>query len=102
MADVDLMTIVSAPLASCGSSTNRTRSSCRFLRRGGDLGDGEGWEAVPYAAARGPQGGQRLERWFVHHEFDTLLSVITGAGFVVDRVDTRTTHRAWAMVSAHV
>jgi len=24
----------------------------------------------------------------VHHEFDTLLSVITGAGLVVDRVDT--------------
>jgi len=79
-----------------------------LLRPGGrlhlstSLGDGEGWEAVPYAAGRGPQGGQRLERWFVHHELDNLLSVITGAGFVLDRVDTRSSHRAWGMVSAHV
>ena len=77
-----------------------------LLRPGGrlhlstSLGGGEGWEAVPYAPDRGPRGGQRLERWFVHHELDGLLDAITGAGFVVERADTRTSHRSWAMITA--
>ena len=78
-----------------------------LLRPGGrlhlstSLGEGEGWEVVPYAADGGPQGGQRLKRWFVHHELDALLAAVTGAGLVLDRVDTRTTHRTWGLVSAH-
>ena len=77
-----------------------------LLRPGGrlllstSLGGGEGWEDVPYAPDRAPAGGQRLQRWFVHHELDELLDVITGAGFAIQSVDTRTTHRSWAMVSA--
>ncbi len=77
-----------------------------LLRPGGrlhlstSLGGGEGWELVPYAADRGPRGGQRLERWFVHHHLDGLLTDITGAGFTVERADTRASHRSWAMISA--
>ncbi len=77
-----------------------------LLRPGGrlhlstSLGGGEGWEAVPYAPDRGPQGGQRLERWFVHHELAGLAHVITGAGFAIERAETRTSHRSWAMISA--
>jgi SAM-dependent methyltransferase len=77
-----------------------------LLRPGGQmhlstsLGEGEGWELVPYAADRGPRSGERLERWFVHHELDALLADITQAGFAIDRADTRASHRSWAMVSA--
>lgn len=82
------------------------RAWCAMLRPGGwlhlstSLGGEEGWELVPYAPDRGPQGGQRLERWFVHHDLDGLLDAVGSAGFVVERVDTRTSHRPWAMVSA--
>ena len=77
-----------------------------LLRPGGwlhlstSLGGGEGWEVVPYAPDRGPRGGQRLQRWFVHHELDELLATLADAGFVVERAETRTSHRTWAMVSA--
>lgn len=64
------------------------------------LGDGEGWEVVPYAPDRGPRGGQPLHRWFVHHELEGLLTAIRHAGFVVEQARTRTAHRTWAMVDA--
>jgi len=64
------------------------------------LGDGEGWEVVPYAPDRGPRGGQPLQRWFVHHELEGLLTAITDAGFVVEQAQTRTSHRTWVMVNA--
>ena len=76
------------------------------LRPGGvlhlstSLGGGEGWEAVPYGPGRGPRGGQRLERWFVHHELDPLVAAVRDAGFAVQEATTRTSHREWAQVSA--
>lgn len=64
------------------------------------LGGDEGWEVVPYAPDRGPAGGQRLERWFVHHELAPLVGLVEQAGFAVDDATTRTSHRRWAMVTA--
>ena len=77
-----------------------------LLRRGGrlhlstSLGEGEGWEAVPYAPDRGPRGGQPLQRWFVHHELEALLAAVTAAGFAVEHARTRRSSRTWAMVDA--
>ena len=78
----------------------------RLLRPGGalhlstSLGGGEGWEVVPYAPDRGPRGGQHLQRWFVHHELDPLVAAVREAGFDVEEATTRTSHRAWARVTA--
>lgn len=75
-----------------------------LLRPGGvlglstSLGEDEGWEAVPYAAPKAHPG--ELSRWFVHHQQDALLGLIVSAGFTVDRVAVRQTHRNWLMVLA--
>lgn len=77
-----------------------------LLRPGGtlhlstSLGGDEGWELVPYAPDRAPAQGQRLERWFVHHDLDPLVAALEGAGLAVERATTRTSHRRWAMVTA--
>ena len=70
------------------------------LRLSTSLGGDEGWEVVPYAPDRGPTGGQRLERWFVHHELRGLTGLLAQAGFTVLEADVRTSHRRWAMVTA--
>ena len=77
-----------------------------LLRRGGrlhlstSLGEGEGWEAVPYAPDRGPRSAQPLRRWFVHHELEGLVGAVTAAGFAVERAQTRRSHRTWVMLDA--
>jgi SAM-dependent methyltransferase len=76
----------------------------RVLQPGGvlglstSLGHDEGWEAVPYASPQAHPG--ELSRWFVHHEQEVLLRLIGDAGFMVDRVTVRSTHRNWLMVLA--
>ncbi|AOP45500.1 class I SAM-dependent DNA methyltransferase [Streptomyces lydicus] len=70
----------------------------RVVRPGGRLvlslaeGDGEDWEAVPYAP--------ELRRWYVRHRLAPLTGLLADAGFEVTG-DTRwTTHRDWLMLHA--
>jgi SAM-dependent methyltransferase len=75
-----------------------------LLRPGGhlglstSLGDDEGWELVPYAGD-GPKGGE-LHRWFVHHDEEALLGLLTAAGFTVLFHEQRVSHRHWTMIRA--
>jgi hypothetical protein len=52
---------------------------------------------VSYAGS-GPAG--ELHRWFVHHDEDELLRLVTSVGFSVTSCDHRTSHRTWAMILA--
>lgn len=76
-----------------------------LLRRDGllglstSLGDGEGWEVVPYAAP-GRRDPRPLRRWFVHHEADRLLDILRRSGFDVLSIERRESHRSWLMVLA--
>jgi GNAT superfamily N-acetyltransferase len=72
----------------------------RIGRPGGQLylrvaeGDGEGYEAAS-------QYGSDRRRWFtLHHEQD-LVSLLTGAGFTVDRVSRSHSNRDWLYLRAH-
>ncbi len=71
----------------------------RVLRPGGELvlavaeGDGEGWEASPYAAPG--------HRWFVLHRLEPLRDLLEAAGFTVTGVSRRTSHRDWLTLRAH-
>ena len=75
-----------------------------LLRPGGhlalstSLGGDEGWELVPYAGP-GPKGGE-LHRWFVHHDENELLAMLTTAGFTVRSHEQRVSHRHWTMIRA--
>jgi SAM-dependent methyltransferase len=75
-----------------------------LLRPGGhlalstSLGNDEGWELVPYEGP-GPKGG-KLHRWFVHHDEDQLLAMLTTAGFTVTSHEQRVSHRHWTMIRA--
>jgi SAM-dependent methyltransferase len=75
-----------------------------LLRPGGhlglstSLGGDEGWELAPYEGD-GPGGGE-LHRWFVHHDEDQLLAMLTTAGFTVRSHAQRTSHRRWTMIRA--
>lgn len=75
-----------------------------LLRPGGvlglstSLGDDEGWEVVPYAAA--DDDGLERSRWFVHHEEPDLLGRLEAAGFTVTWRGRRTSHRDWLMALA--
>lgn len=80
-----------------------------LLRPGGVLGlstsvgDDEGWEVVPYAAA--DDDGIERSRWFVHHEEQDLVARLEAAGFTVTWRGRRTSHRDWLMLlatSSHV
>ncbi|MCU1593172.1 MAG: hypothetical protein JWO12_564 [Frankiales bacterium] len=62
------------------------------------LGGQQGWEKVPYATPK-PVAGQ-LDRWFVHHDRDELLSLLAEAGFTVTSAQTYETKRLWVMVRA--
>jgi SAM-dependent methyltransferase len=75
-----------------------------LLRTGGhlalstSLGGDEGWELVPYEG-EGPRGGE-LHRWFVHHDEDALIALLTTAGFTVRSHEQRVSHRHWTMIRA--
>lgn len=63
------------------------------------VGDGEGWEDVPYEPASQPTRVP-LRRWFVHHESDALLELVASAGFDIIQCDERHAHRRWLQVLA--
>lgn len=63
-------------------------------------GDGEGWEVVPYGPGAGPTGDTSLERWFVHRTAEELTAALTDAGWHVDDLSTRRSHRSWLQVLA--
>jgi SAM-dependent methyltransferase len=75
-----------------------------LLRPGGtlglstSLGEGEGWEKVPYEVPH--EQRESDERWFVHHDEDDLLALLREVGFTVERTTRRETHRNWLMVIA--
>lgn len=69
-----------------------------FLGLSTSLGVDEGWERVPYATPLPTT--QPLSRWFVHHDEQALLGMVSGAGFTVQRTARRATHRDWLMVLA--
>ena len=77
----------------------------RVVRPGGllalstSVGDDEGWELVPYDPATGPTSAP-LHRWFVHHQPEALVKALENAGWSVESVDRRTSHRDWVMVLA--
>ena len=62
-------------------------------------GADEGWEQVPYDPTKQavPSG---VRRWFVHHEKPGLLTLLVDAGFHVDAVSERVSHRVWLQVLA--
>ncbi len=72
----------------------------RVLRPGGVLllavaeGDGEGYEdAVQYGGGR---------RYFIRHRLPGLAVLLADAGFIVDRVEHRRSHRDWLDIDAHL
>ena len=78
----------------------------RLLRPGGilglstSLGDSQGWEDVPYAAADQYGADVELRRWFVHLQSDELLELLSAAGFTILTAQERTSHRRWLQVLA--
>ncbi|NUP83941.1 MAG: class I SAM-dependent methyltransferase [Nonomuraea sp.] len=56
------------------------------------LGDGEGWEPVPYKT--------EYERWFVNRDPETLLAALAEAGFEIGFQGSSVTHRTWFSVLA--
>lgn len=76
-----------------------------LLRPGGtlglitSLGRDEGWEVVPYTPSAQHQDVP-LRRWFVHHERDSLIELVQGAGLLLDHVEERTSHRNWLQLLA--
>jgi SAM-dependent methyltransferase len=56
------------------------------------LGEGEGWEPVPYKT--------EFDRWFVLRAADALLAALDEAGFEVRHHETRVSHRRWFSVLA--
>lgn len=75
------------------------------LRTGGRLGlttsvgGDEGWEAVPYAPDKASYDVP-LRRWYVHHRWPQLRGLLADAGFDVQQVGTRQSHRAWVELLA--
>jgi len=76
----------------------------RVTRPGGALalvtsnGDDEGWEVVPYAPP--PEGEPDRRRWFVHRTRDELVTALGDAGWTVEHVGARESHRRWHLVRA--
>ena len=76
----------------------------RVTRTGGVLalstsnGDEEGWEVVPYAPP--PEGEPDRRRWFVHRSRDELVDALHDAGWRVEHVGARESHRRWHLVRA--
>ncbi|HVE62652.1 MAG TPA: class I SAM-dependent methyltransferase [Mycobacteriales bacterium] len=76
----------------------------RVTRPGGALrlstsnGDDEGWEVVPYVQP--PEGEPDRHRWFVHRTRDELVGALTHAGWQVEHVGSRESHRSWHLVRA--
>ncbi len=76
----------------------------RVTRRGGLLalstsnGEDEGWEVVPYAPP--PEGEPDRRRWFVHRTRDELVDALHDAGWRVEHVGARESHRRWHLVRA--
>ena len=75
----------------------------RVTRDGGGLalstssGADEGWEVVPYARAHDEP---ERHRWFVHRTRDELVAAIAAAGWSVEHVGRRESHRVWHLVRA--
>jgi SAM-dependent methyltransferase len=71
----------------------------RLLRPDGRLalmtaiGDEDAWERVDYVDGD-------LQRWFVRHRREDLLTLVSGAGFTVASYGERTSHRQWALIVA--
>lgn len=63
------------------------------------VGDGEGWEDVPYEPASQPTTAA-ARRWFVHHQSDELVDLVTSAGFKIINSDERQGHRRWLQILA--
>ena len=76
----------------------------RVTRPGGGLGlitsngEDEGWEVVPYA--RPPEGEPERRRWFVHRSREELVDALHDAGWHVEHVGARESHRRWHLVRA--
>ncbi|HVF20695.1 MAG TPA: class I SAM-dependent methyltransferase [Mycobacteriales bacterium] len=76
----------------------------RVTRDGGVLrlatsnGDDEGWEVVPYAPP--PEGEPDRRRWFVHRTREELVDALHDAGWRVEHVGARESHRRWHLVRA--
>jgi GNAT superfamily N-acetyltransferase/protein-L-isoaspartate O-methyltransferase len=72
----------------------------RTVRPGGQLflllaeGDGEGFEQAS-------RYGSDRRRWFTLHREPELVALLTGAGFVVDRVTRSHSNRDWLDLHAH-
>lgn len=62
-------------------------------------GTDEGWEQVPYDPTKQVLPPS-VRRWFVHHEKPGLLTLLVDAGFHVDAVSERVSHRVWLQVLA--
>lgn len=75
----------------------------RVTRVGGGLalstssGADEGWEVVPYARE---QDEPDRRRWFVHRTRDELVAAVTAAGWSVEHVGSRESHRVWHLLRA--
>lgn len=63
------------------------------------LGGDEGWEVVPYDVAAQP-ASRDVRRWFVHHDADSLLGLVSDAGFRVESATEGVASRRWLMVLA--
>ena len=77
----------------------------RVVRAGGRLalstssGDDEGWEVVPYAVTD-PTAEVGRSRWFVHRTRDELVAALVSAGWQVEHVGERQSHRRWHLIRA--
>lgn len=81
------------------------RQWVRCLKKGGVLGlstlvgDGEGWEDVPYDPDSQPLTAS-AQRWFVHHQPEMMLDRLRAAGFAIVHSEERQGHRRWLQVLA--
>lgn len=85
--------------------TDTLRQWSRCLKNGGllglstSVGEGEGWEDVPYEPGSQPMA-RSARRWFVHHPPDRMLERLSATGFEIVYSEERQGHRRWLQVLA--